>query len=264
MNKGAISKYVDDLPANGRYTFSRAELEEKFQASDAAIKLALLRLRKRSRVISPRRGFYVVVPEQYRFTGAPPPAWFIDALMKDWDSQYYVGLLSAAEVYGAAHQRPQEFQVICDRPHRSIEISRYRIHFFKKKNVENVAVLKHKTPTGFMRVSSPETTALDLIRYYQDAGFYSNVGAVISELSAKMQAKHLLAAAKCDVELVVVQRLGYLLDLSGKARLADPLNDWLATKSPRIASLRPDMDSDLSQLNRRWMLLVNENVELEP
>ena len=131
------------------------ELKQKFALSDAAIKLAINRLQKQGRLICPRRGFYVVVPEEYKYTGAPPPTWFIDALMKDWKSDYYIGLLSAAEIHGAAHQRPQEFQVMSDRAHRAITISRYRIRFFKKWNLKDVQVMDHRTHTGFIKVSTP-------------------------------------------------------------------------------------------------------------
>jgi predicted transcriptional regulator of viral defense system len=261
LNKGTIAKYVDELPARGRYTFNRAELRQKFPVSDAAVKLALHRLQKKGRVVSPRRGFYVVVPEEYKHTGAPPPAWFIDALMQDWQSEYYVGLLSAAEIHGAAHQRPQEFQVVCDRQHRTIDISRYRIRFFKKWNVGDVPLMDHKTPTGFMKVSTPEATALDLVRYYEDAGYYGNVVTVLSELANQMNAQSIVSAAKRGVELAVVQRLGYFLELVGKTKLADAVHNWLSTKSPRVTSLRTDLDSKDSPLNRRWLLYINEQVE---
>lgn len=258
-----IAKFVDELPASGRYTFNRAELQKNFQKSDAAIRLALHRLQRKGRVVSPKRGFYVVVPEEYRHTGAPPPTWFIDALMKEWRSDYYVGLLSAAEIHGAAHQRPQEFQVVTDKPRRPIEISRYRIRFFKKWNIKDVPVIDQKTPTGFMKVSTPEATALDLIRYYEHVGFYGNVITVLSELSDVMNAKHLVAAAKSGVELAVVQRLGYFLELLDKSKLADSLHKWLSTRSPRLTNLRSDLDSGDSSLNRRWSLYINEQVEVD-
>jgi len=263
MSRGSIAKYVDELPASGRYTFNRAELQQQFTVSDAAVKLSLHRLQKKGRIVSPRRGFYVVVPEEYARTGAPPPAWFIDALMKDWNSDYYVGLLSAAEIHGAAHQRPQEFQVMCDRAHRIIDLSRYRIRFFKKWNLSDVPVINQKTPTGFMKVSTPEATAFDLVRYYQDVGYYGNVATVLSDLANTMNAQRLVAAAKSGVELAVVQRLGYLLELVGKQKLADSLHKWLSTKAPRVTSLRTDLDLSDSTLNRRWLLHINEQVEAD-
>jgi hypothetical protein len=50
------------------------------------------------------------VPE-YRSLACLPADQFIPALMKRFDFAYYVGLLSAAQLRGAAHQRPQESQV---------------------------------------------------------------------------------------------------------------------------------------------------------
>ena len=133
--------------------------------------------------------------------------------------------------------------MVSDKAHRSIEISRYRIRFFKKWNVQDVPVMDHKTPTGFMKVSTPEATALDLVRYYEDVGYYGNVLTVLSQLADVMNGNRLVAAAKCGVELAVVQRLGYLLDLAGRAKLGDTLHDWLSRKTPRITKLRTDLDS---------------------
>ena len=263
MSRETIAKYVDELPSNGRYSFNRAALLQKFHKSDAAIKLALNRLQKKRRIISPRRGFYVVVPEEYKLSGAPPPPWFIDSLMNDWQSAYYVGLLSAAEIYGAAHQRPQEFQVMADKAHRTINLSRYRIHFFKKWNIKDVPVIDHKTPTGFMKVSTPEATALDLVRYYQDVGYYGNVVTVLSELADVMKPQSLALAAQRGVELSVVQRLGYFMESLGKNKLADALSKLLSTKSVRVTSLRTDLEITNASLNRRWSLYINEEVEAD-
>lgn len=71
-------------------------------------------------------------------------------------------LLSAAELHGAAHHLPQEFQVICDTPHRAIHLARY-----------------------------------------------------------------------------------------------------LGSQSPRITSLRPDLDSESTELNKKWNLYINDQIELE-
>jgi hypothetical protein len=263
MDKKTIAQFVDELPAHGRYWFSRTELQEKYDKSDAAIKLALHRLQRKSRIISPRRGFYVVVPEQYKLIGAPPPDWFIDPLMKGWHPDYYVGLLSAAEIHGAARHRPQELQVVTDAVLRPIDISRYGIHFFKKWNVKHVPTLQNKTPTGHMRVSTPEATALDLVRYYEAVGYYRNVVTVLAELSAKLNRQRLAATAKSGVELAVVQRLGYFLDLIGQPEVAEPLHKWLSTRGVRVTALRTDLSVQGSLVNRRWSLLLNEEIEVE-
>ena len=263
MTKKRIVEFVDELPAHGRYWFSRAELQHAFDKSHSAITLALHRLQRKRRIISPRRGFFVVVPEQYRLIGAPPPAWFIDALMKGWHPDYYVGLLSAAEIYGAAHHRPQELQVVTDAVLRPIEMSRYQIHFFKKWNVKDVPTMRLKTPTGSMRVSTPEATALDLVRYYESVGYYEKVVTVLSELSENLNGQRLVSAAKCGVETAILQRLGYFLDLIGRPKLAEPMQRWISAKGVRLTALRTDLDVQGSEVNRRWSLQINEKIEAQ-
>jgi hypothetical protein len=109
---------------------------------------------------------------------------------------YYVGLLSAAALHGASHQQPQEFQVITDRSVRSLSAGRARVRFFTSKYVARAHTSSVKTPTGSMRVSTPETTAVDLVRFAKAAGSLDNVATVIAELSPSLDPKKLLAAVR--------------------------------------------------------------------
>ena len=59
------------------------------------------------------------------------------------------------------------------------------------------------------------------------------------------------------------QRLGYLLDLVGARALADPLAEWLSGRPRRSIFLRPDGARDRSELNRRWRVYPNEDVEAD-
>ena len=116
-----IPEYIEDLQAKGRYSVSGQALVSETGKSEKAVERALSRLRQRSAISTPRKGFYVIVSPEYRVAGCLPATWFIDDMMKFLGESYYVGLLSAAELYGAAHHRPQEFQVVTERSHRLIE-----------------------------------------------------------------------------------------------------------------------------------------------
>jgi len=79
-----------------------------------------------------RQGFYVIIPPEYSKQGIIPPYLYIDDLMKSLDKPYYVGLLSAAALYGAAHQQPTGYTVITQSPApRSID--KLKILFFPWK-----------------------------------------------------------------------------------------------------------------------------------
>ncbi len=111
---GNLYQWIEALPEDGRYVFSRADAGDVTEASDAAIKMTLYRLKRSGAIVSPRRDFFVAVPREYRSAGSPPASWFIDDLMRHRGRQYYGALLSAAALDGAEHQQPMAFQVITD------------------------------------------------------------------------------------------------------------------------------------------------------
>lgn len=106
---------IADLASRGRYHFTSSDLHSVLGVSEAAARQALSRLAAKGEIASPARGFYVIVPPEYRRLGCRPADQFIPALMEHRSARYYVGLLSAAQYHGVAHHRPQEFQVVLQR-----------------------------------------------------------------------------------------------------------------------------------------------------
>ena len=58
--------YLASLAASGRYHFDSREVQSALGVSAQAAKLALNRLKKQNLIASPARGFYVIVPPEYR------------------------------------------------------------------------------------------------------------------------------------------------------------------------------------------------------
>jgi predicted transcriptional regulator of viral defense system len=258
-----LRAFLDALQSSGRYTFTREEAARTLGLSDIALKNALWRLARAGRVVSPRRGFYVIVPPEYRVAGSLPAAWFIRDLMEYLRRPYYVGLLTAASLHGAAHQAPQEFQVVTDRPLGVIEIGRVRIRFVKKVHLSRTPAIGVKTPTGEMRISTPEATALDLVRYPEHCGGLSNVATVLRELAERLDGGELLRVAKADGEVAYAQRLGYLLDRVGRQEVARALAEWVDARAPRVTALSPGEPITGAQRDARWRVAVNEEVDVE-
>jgi predicted transcriptional regulator of viral defense system len=179
---------------------------------------ALRRLKTKGRIVCPRRGFFVIVPLEYGSAGSPPASWFIDALMSYLGQPYYVGLLSAAELHGAAHHRPQVFQVLTDMPTRPVQAARVRIEFHRSQNIHEAQVERVKTETGSMRVSTPEETAIDLVRYPAACGHLDNVVTVLIELAERIHPEALAQVAR-RARRPDAQRLGYLLERLGLEEL---------------------------------------------
>jgi predicted transcriptional regulator of viral defense system len=262
-NARSLSGLVDGYQASGRYTLTREEALGALGVSGGALKKAVQRLVAKRRLAVPRRGFFVIVPIEYRDAGAPPASWFIDPLMKFHGRPYYVGLLSAAALHGAAHQQPQEFQVVTDAQLRPAVAGRTRIRFFGKRHLERTRTTSLRTETGTMRVSTPEATALDLLRYLAPAGHLGNVATVLAELAGRLDAHRLLEAAKAEGDLSTAQRLGYLLELVGAGEVAAGLAEWIAAERARLVPLRADRPSRGRRKDPRWRVVVNEKVEAE-
>ena len=88
----SLAAFVDSLQERGQYTFSRDEALSALGSTPIALKRAAERLKAKRRLATPRRGFYTIVPLEYRQSGSPPAASFIDQLMQFHGTPYYVGL----------------------------------------------------------------------------------------------------------------------------------------------------------------------------
>lgn len=258
----AVGTFVDDLQASGRYTFTDSELRESMAKSEIAIANALRRLKRRMRLASPRRGFYAIVPTEYRDVGAPPVTWFIDDLMGFLGQPYYVALLSAAAVHGAAHQQPMGFDVMTDRPTREATAGRSRVVFHMSSSLADTQVLSVQTETGYMRVATPESTAFDLVRFAGASGGWRNVATVLAELADHLDPEALSALAGRR-KTPEIQRLGYLLDLVVQPRLAVPLLRLLSSRRFRSVPLAPEAPRGEIAAAAPWRVIPNEPVEVD-
>lgn len=260
----SVPDYVDYLQSRGRYTFSTAECYQKLSQSKDAIRVALSRLSRKGRIEAVKKGFYVIVTLEYQSAGCLPAEWFIDDLMRYLNQPYYVGLLSAAEIFGAAHQRPQIFQVVTDTQTNPVDVARVAIEFHTVKTIDALPRQQENTRTGTMSVSTPELTAYDLFRFPDAAGGLDNIATVLSELSERLEEKELKRVAGLMPYHSVIQRFGYIMDSLGKSDLVGPLAEWLARRHPSRVKLHPGMDYSSGQRNRKWEVIVNYQLEPDP
>jgi predicted transcriptional regulator of viral defense system len=262
MNRPHARDYIRDLAASGRYSFVSDEARKALDVSAAASKLALYRLIRDGEIASPARGFYVIVSPEYRSLGCPPADQFVPALMQRADQTYYVGLLSAAQYHGAAHHRPQEFQVMLAKPRRPIQCGQVRVAFFVRKRLSDVSTQTFNTPRGTIRVSTPEATALDLVGYQHHAGGWDQVVTIMSELAERIDPEKLVAAA-AFAPLPWAQRVGYLLEQLGDPEKASALKAHIKSAVRQAVPLLPGAPVKDARRDMDWKLVINAEVESE-
>jgi predicted transcriptional regulator of viral defense system len=253
-------KIVDEFAAEGRYCFSFAEMVERLGTSPVAIRSALNRLKKKGVLALPYQEFYVILPPEHRSRGCLPPQQFIPHLMEHPGEVYYAGLLSAAEFHGAAHHRPQLFQVVVAKARRPIECGQVRVEFIFRKNAADIPTEQRNTTAGIVKISTPEATALDLIGYVRHCAGLDNVATVLSELVEKIDIKRLIEVAGHS-PVAWVQRFGYLLDLLEEHNKADLVAGYLNAKNPMPTPLMPGVSIKGAKKNSRWQIFVNTEVE---
>jgi len=258
-----LSEYINHLQSEGRYSFTKVELMDHLDLGESTLRKALWRLDQKNRIRMIRRGFYIIIPLEYSRTAIIPAEWFISDLMKFLELPYYVGLLSAAVIHGASHQQPQEFQVVIPKTERDILIGGMKIRFFKKANMLSSQIVGKKTPTGYMHVSTPSVTAIDLVAYANRVGGLDRILTVLQELSETMTPDSLVEAVKGEKHISHVQRLGWLLEQAGQNDLLSVLTSWISKKNPKRTPLDPALPRKGFPRNRQWNVIINTDVQGE-
>ena len=269
----SLDQYLDERLSRGRAYFSRKEALEALGLAPETLALALGRLIKKRRLANPRHGFYLILRPEDQPGGVPDPVRWIDPLMKHQGMDYRISLLRAAAFHGSSHQAAMVFQVIVPRQLRAFEIGRHRLQFvyqaphaFAKANHPEW-LAQMKSDAGFAKVAGVELTLLDCARYFHRAAGINGVAQIVKDLGAKADSRK-LAKLAAVYENSSVRRLGYLLELTSHVRQAKALEPF-ANKAKSVKPLDPSVKSFIASLagplqkNPKWMLVINEPVEID-
>jgi len=264
-----VRDWIFEQPQKGKITFSMDELYGQFPTHNRHTLLsAVSRLVEKRKIQSVWHGFYVVVPVEYEMKGIVPPLIYIDQLMRYLQRDYYIGLLNAAVFYGAAHQQPQEFTIITDKKNfRDKFKNGVKINFVSKKEIQGSLIKKFTTKTGYVSVSNPELTAVDLIVYQNEIGGLSRAGTVLNELAEEISFDKVSPDFFNLFPTTAIQRLGYILDIVlGYSDVASILlkKTKQASVKFRYTSLNPEtLQDDDCERNETWKIIINEEIEID-
>ncbi|MCA9107446.1 MAG: type IV toxin-antitoxin system AbiEi family antitoxin domain-containing protein [Planctomycetales bacterium] len=268
-----IQDFVDSQLVQGRGFFTKQAALAESGLSPEAMKSAIARLSRKGDLVSPRRGFYLILRPEDRALGAPDPARWINPLMKFLEVDYRISLLRAAAFHGASHQAAMVFQVIAPRQLPGIEIGRQRVEFLFQSPEAFAEVnrpewlARLKTESGFAKVSGVELTLLDICRYFHRAGGINGAAQAVHDLGEKADGR-ILAKASGAYENSAIRRLGYLLERFGHTRQAKSLRPFAEkAKSfkpldPSIKPLVPEL-VEMEERNTEWKLIINLPVEID-
>lgn len=256
-------KYLlDELQRKAKRTFTNKEAEGILGASSAATLQVLHRLKRKQEIVTITQGLYAILEPSERKHGIRLLP-IIDAIMRFKKLPYYVGLLSGADFYGAAHHKPMTLQLMVDRriTFRKSESLGLDVHL--KKAFPNFAIDKKKLPSGYVNFSSPALTALDVIAYMYACGGFANVCQVIHDLEENISKKDLVKCCKKYGDIQSVQRLGFLLEYFGyPQKNLNPIKTWINAKNPNFIKLVISPKKQ-GPKNDDWRIIQNEKIEVE-
>jgi len=268
----SLESYIADRVARGRAYFSKEEALESVGQSSRAFVSAAQRLVRKRVLASPKRGFYIAIRPEDAPTGAPDPVRWIDPLMHYLGLDYRVSLLRAAAFHGSSHQAAMLFQLVAPKQLPEVTVGRHKIQFvyqapssFSRVNQADW-LDQMKSEAGFAKVAGIELTLLDAARYFHKAGGINGAAQIVHDLGAKAVPRK-LAQAAAAYENSAVRRLGYLLDHFGHERQAGVLVTF-AKNAKSVKPLDPSVKalveaSELREKDLKWMLTINEAVEID-
>ena len=261
-----LQKWIKDRAIHGFPTFSIEDVRETgMYSSEQILQNELYRLCSNKTIASVYRGFYVIIPVQYVLRGSVPANYYIDQLMAYLSKPYYVCMLSAAELLGAAHQRPQQFSVMTTFPKRRVVSTRnVIIDWFYREGLPEDALITKNTETGTIRISNPLLTAADLVQYQQHVGGLSLVATILEELSEQINIKSQFASLASFVKKVTWQRLGYILEhVVEENELADELYEQIRNLPGSLMYMpfSTSAEDNTSERNSRWKIKINVQIE---
>lgn len=261
-----LAQYIDSLRQSGKVSFTASEACEALGISKAALRMAVSRLKKNRAIVSPYKDLYVPVPPEYRSIGCLPAEQLLPLLMQYLDEPYYMCLLSAAAMHGAAHQRPQIAQVMVGKQYRAIRCGSVVLHFIFKKKLALVPQQSVVVPTGYLQVSTPEVTMMDLLLYPKQSGGFNHIATVVTELIDVVAPEQLAKLVNASNEIAWVQKLGYILeqldplDTVKKDQCLAILREYIQQKNPPFLRLISGAVKGCIW-NKDWKLIVNTKIE---
>ncbi len=266
-NKSSISDWVERLAARGRHSFSLKEVRDIFRHdTEAAIKLKLTRLAGKGKIISIHKGYYLIITSQYSSRGILPPHLFIDGLMKFLERPYYVGLLNAASFHGAAHQQPQEYFVFTDFPAlRPTNKKGVKVNYISKKQISTLFLEKRKTETGFINISNPALTAMDLVQFDKRIGGLDRTATVLNELAEAIKPEQITEHLLEEAPVTAIQRLGFLLEVVLQKDIGKRLYE--VSRKAKLEFFRIPLKTSAQKVgfssDERWKIIVNSEIEID-
>jgi predicted transcriptional regulator of viral defense system len=263
-----IDKYIKMLRKKGHRAFSLDQMVGDLSISRNMARVLVCKSAQSGDIISPLRGFYVIVPYENQNFGSIPADELVPIIMNYIHAQYYVGLLSGAAFYGASHQKPARFQVVSNkRIKHSLKFGQVEIELIFKKKIDHLPIKMVSVKTGYLHVATAELTVFDLFKFPSRSGGLNHIATVLSELVSHIDFDKLVQLAEELNEKTWLQRMGYILDRLDSMdqekviTLSQQTASYIGGQSLPFVRLAPEISGSEYPRIDKWKIIENTQIE---
>lgn len=254
---GAVSAFADARLAAGHVAFPMSQLVKETSLTVSAARSQLHRLGHKIVRVSKAHPFFLIVSPEHFSRGSPPVDSWLDDYFLWLGHPYYLALQSAASAHGSNPQSIQVIQVMTDTPRRPLTVGQLHVTFFVKRRIRDTPTQQLLNAFAPTRVSTPAATAFDLIRYATRIGGIGRAVETLRPLLPLIDQTALRAVLEAEDEVATAQRLGYVLDKTGKAKLAAVVENWLPAKRPTIMLATTSASRPAGPVDLPWRIVDN-------
>lgn len=262
----SLNDWIKEQEQRGITTFSFQQIRSVFhERSEKTLKTDINRLTLSKRIQNVYKGFYVIIPTQYQLKGVVPPIYYINELMEYLGKPYYVGLLSAAAIYGASHQRAMITQIVTIGPRPRTSNKNKLLDWNYRQQIPIELIESRNAEMGRINYSSAELTAVDIIQFASNIGGYQRATTVLAELVNVIDMSK-IGSVLPYTTTTAMQRLGYLLEfILFEQDKSDILYNILKKRNRYfnavlMSSEHPALDDAESN---RWRVNMNIDIEVD-
>ena len=258
-----VANYIKQLLSFEEYSFSLNELQRALSRNETSIRSELSRLVKKREVVNLRKGYYLIIPPRYSFSGKLPIQLYGEKLFRYLNKNYYLGFYTAAKIHGASHQQVQRDYVMTATPKlNDIGKNTFDIRFFTTSHWPDKNILTKKADAGTFRISTPGLTALDLIHHQTKLGGLNRMLATIEELAEEIDEHDLAELLSWYPNKSILQRFGFLLEeIGGNGEHLEQIFDQLKSIKYFPVLLSPNSQQKPGSVYNRWKVDVNIKLE---
>ena len=206
---------------------------------------------------------YIIIPPRYSKLSVIPLELYVNKLFVHLGKPYYIGLYSAAQLHGAAHQQAQTEYIITEGT-RMLDIHKKNIaiNFFLTSNWPQANIVQKRSDAGYFNVSDPLLTIVDLIYHQRKLGGINRMLANIEELLEEVEGSEMNSLLQWYPHKSVLQRLGFLMDyVNPKNDLLEPLIVYLERHGFYPVLLNTSDKIKPGAVDNKWKVDVNLALE---